>query len=99
MRPRELPAEDTKATSSAARSASASMRPRELPAEDAIPPVLAERAPRGASMRPRELPAEDAIVTGGEAHILGSFNEAAGVTRGRQRASLTVKACNSSGLQ
>ena len=86
MRPRELPAEDRRARRHRPPTAPASMRPRELPAEDRRQML---RHPRRlqASMRPRELPAEDPDENGIGCLYPTSFNEAAGVTRGRPSSS------------
>ena len=58
------------------------MRPRVFPAEDGLrrPGAAPERP---ASMRPRVFPAEDFSVTGPPCANNTSFNEAAGIPRGR----------------
>ena len=94
MRPRVFPAEDGDSLHSSMPSGLASMRPRVFPAEDAAPTAGANAAagiPRGvvicrylASMRPRVFPAEDMVYTLGRyPHARSSFNEAAGIPRGR----------------
>ena len=58
------------------------MRPRVFPAEDSYAPsVTSARLP--ASMRPRVFPAEDAMRVLPIRRGLRSFNEAAGIPRGR----------------
>ena len=58
------------------------MRPRVFPAEDAsVDPHLAE--PQPASMRPRVFPAEDSFCSPRLMRPSWSFNEAAGIPRGR----------------
>ena len=60
------------------------MRPRELPAEDVADGPSVSGLETAASMRPRELPAEDTLILRMPCGASWSFNEAAGVTRGRR---------------
>ena len=85
MRPRVFPAEDALPPPCVLPCSNASMRPRVFPAED-------ELAPRGlcidahlASMRPRVFPAEDPGMRRRIPAPTTSFNEAAGIPRGRLR--------------
>ena len=58
------------------------MRPRVFPAEDVRPRTERDQ-PRYASMRPRVFPAEDSRTASGRTAGRRSFNEAAGIPRGR----------------
>ena len=85
MRPRVFPAEDLSACDGVFQPYfRASMRPRVFPAEDSLTPDCVLATPT-ASMRPRVFPAEDGSVSCGDVSILGRFNEAAGIPRGRRR--------------
>ena len=64
---------------------SASMRPRVFPAEDSSANPVAPAECRDASMRPRVFPAEDSRVPRQPQRLSPSFNEAAGIPRGRRR--------------
>ena len=87
MRPRVFPAEDI-ARGDRIRHVligrSASMRPRVFPAEDGLGRLQAPRA-LDASMRPRVFPAEDFRAAWDWFEKPSSFNEAAGIPRGRPR--------------
>ena len=58
------------------------MRPRVFPAEDRLAGGRLAGG-RGASMRPRVFPAEDVTNAGPRRAVIWSFNEAAGIPRGR----------------
>ena len=85
MRPRVFPAEDASGhPDEAPGGRGASMRPRVFPAEDGQHrrhPQLQARA----SMRPRVFPAEDLGARCSVSPRSSSFNEAAGIPRGRHR--------------
>ena len=82
MRPRVFPAEDRRRGAGATPHGRASMRPRVFPAEDVRDEGdVGEHA--AASMRPRVFPAEDMGPVCGRRSRGGSFNEAAGIPRGR----------------
>ena len=59
------------------------MRPRVFPAEDVGGGAKTKTHPESASMRPRVFPAEDVSYHQDESPDLLSFNEAAGIPRGR----------------
>ena len=59
------------------------MRPRVFPAED-IARSMTSGSIKQASMRPRVFPAEDWTCSCRSCHGSGSFNEAAGIPRGRR---------------
>ena len=79
MRPRVFPAEDDVVGMWNGTIIHASMRPRVFPAEDARG-CRSRRRASVASMRPRVFPAED---VGASGDARSSFNEAAGIPRGR----------------
>ena len=83
MRPRVFPAEDSEPELIGAMGTGASMRPRVFPAEDSVAASAGETAV-SASMRPRVFPAEDLVSTSSLSAFQGSFNEAAGIPRGRR---------------
>ena len=85
MRPRVFPAEDERLAILHLGLVGASMRPRVFPAEDVTGDVAGVEG-RHASMRPRVFPAEDTCSACWTMPPCSSFNEAAGIPRGRRRA-------------
>ena len=84
MRPRVFPAEDTEDRLAVTRGNGASMRPRVFPAEDEKERRLVILRITHASMRPRVFPAEDGVTPRRIEEVADSFNEAAGIPRGRR---------------
>ena len=82
MRPRVFPAEDQCSPHRTCAETGASMRPRVFPAED-FHAVQHGPRPGAASMRPRVFPAEDTRAGRAPLPMRFSFNEAAGIPRGR----------------
>ena len=89
MRPRVFPAEDRVEPGEDEVPATASMRPRVFPAEDKAASEQ-DSAIAAASMRPRVFPAEDRRWRDLLPRSPSSFNEAAGIPRGRPLPALAV---------
>ena len=85
MRPRVFPAEDTRRPGGGLPASGASMRPRVPPGKAGYPLCFRRQPADSASMRPRVFPAEDADEPREGRNGESSFNEAAGIPRGRHR--------------
>ena len=98
MRPRVFPAEDVEHLSHQATDQAASMRPRVFPAEDSDDRRQRPCSAQVASMRPRVFPAEDIARCSASRTLIRSFNEAAGIPRGRLSARPSLTGSSSTGF-